>query len=166
MNLSPATKPLSMLTLERAAPLCCTQKAISGPFTAPGSILLHGKRTRSLKGGKRASAISFSMKQSKQKIFYSPPSLEVCHIAWTYVHDIQIKIKIHASNLKTCMSLSQIHGLIFGTVRSGKCHNYTEATRLDSSAIATLIVENTAPIISDTEHTHSQTKAQANATIS
>lgn len=66
MNLPPTTNPLSMLTLERAAPLFCTQKAISGPFTALGSILLHSKRAH-LRGGKRASAISFSIKQPKQK---------------------------------------------------------------------------------------------------
>ncbi|TNN57524.1 hypothetical protein EYF80_032248 [Liparis tanakae] len=48
MNLTPPTPSTptttnptaSMLTLERAAPLLRTQKAISGPFTAPGSILL------------------------------------------------------------------------------------------------------------------------------
>lgn len=55
------------------------------------------------------------------------------------------------------MSLSWIHSLFLGTVSPGKCHKRTEATRVDSREIAALMLENTASIISDTEHTHTGT---------
>lgn len=134
MNIPPANNLLSMLTLERAAPLFCTQKAISGPFTAPGSILLHSKRPskdRNLKGENGASAVSFSMKQLKRKVSYSLPSLEVSHVPWTCVHETPTKKK----SMPQVENMHGFHRLIFfSSVLSAELHRGNKGRQQSDSS--------------------------------
>lgn len=125
-NLPPTNKPLSMLTLERAAPLLCTLKAISGPFTALSSILLCSKKSPS---ERREEGLGYCIEHEVEKKEKSPQTFSCSPNL--YEKKIQTAI----------MQLREIVGLIPGTVNSWIFHNCPEATRADSGEIAVLVTQ-------------------------
>lgn len=122
-NLPPTNKPLSMLTLERAAPLLCTLKAIPGPFTVLSSILLCSKKNPS---ERREEGLGYSIEHKVRKKKMKSP-LKLSHAAQT---------NNRKKNQKAIRQLQEIACLVPGTVSSWIFHNCPEATRADSGEIA------------------------------